>query len=108
MSDLEIWLTIGLLAVSTIITRSGLWLVGEHLFIPRRVQEILRYAPVCALAAIVAPDILGTGSHVDLTWHNFKMLSGLASIAFYLWRRDMLQTIVFGMFTFTVLRLALG
>ena len=58
MSDLEIWAVIAVLVVATAATRSSFWLVGHHITIPKRVQEVLRYAPACALAAIVAPDLL--------------------------------------------------
>jgi hypothetical protein len=51
----EIWATIGVLAIATAATRSSFWLVGHHITIPKRVQEMLRYAPACALAAIIAP-----------------------------------------------------
>jgi branched-subunit amino acid transport protein len=50
MSDWEIWATIGVLAIATAATRSSFWLVGHHITIPKRVQEMLRYAPACALA----------------------------------------------------------
>ena len=105
MSDGEIWATIAVLAVATAATRSSFWLVGHHVTIPKRVQEMLRYAPACALAAIVAPDILlsGTGE-LQLGLGNPKLLAGIASIAFYVVRRNMLQTIVFGMLVFTGLR----
>ncbi|HZX26257.1 MAG TPA: AzlD domain-containing protein [Telluria sp.] len=106
MSDLEIWLTIGALAVATALTRSSFWLVGHHITIPPRVQEMLRFAPACALAAIVAPDILvRADGQVDLDPWNPRLLAGLASIAFYLVRRNMLHTIIFGMAAFTLLRL---
>lgn len=106
MSDLEIWLTIGALAVATALTRSSFWLVGHHITIPPRIQEMLRFAPACALAAIVAPDILvRADGQIDLDPWNPKLLSGLAAIAFYLVRRNMLHTIIFGMAAFTLLRL---
>ena len=106
MSDLEIWLTIGALAVATALTRSSFWLVGHHITIPPRIQEMLRFAPACALAAIVAPDILiRADGQVDLDPWNPKLLAGLAAIAFYLVRRNMLHTIIFGMAAFTLLRL---
>lgn len=106
MSDLEIWITIGALVVATAATRSSFWLVGHHITIPRRVQEMLRYAPACALAAIIAPDLLlGSTGQLQLGWDNYKLLAGIASIGFYLIRRNMLQTIVFGMAFFTALRL---
>lgn len=105
MSDWEIWATIAALAVATAATRSSFWLVGHHVTIPKRVQEMLRYAPACALAAIVAPDILlsGTGE-LQLGLGNPKLLAGIAAVAFYVVRRNMLQTIMFGMLVFTGLR----
>ncbi len=106
MTDLEIWLTIAALMVATAATRSSFWLVGHHITIPKRVQEMLRYAPACALAAIIAPDLLlGSTGQLQLSLGNYKMLAGVAAIGFYLIRRNMLQTIVFGMVFFTVLRL---
>lgn len=106
MSDLEIWITIGVLAVATAATRSSFWLVGHHITIPKRVQEMLRFAPACALAAIVAPDLLlGSKGELDLAISNLKLVAGVASIAYYLLRRNMLETIVFGMLFFTGLRL---
>ncbi|MFP5391640.1 MAG: AzlD domain-containing protein, partial [Gammaproteobacteria bacterium] len=69
MTDTEIWITIIVLALATAATRSSFWLVGHHINIPKRVQDMLRYAPACALAAIVAPDLLldgaGTVEEVD-------------------------------------------
>lgn len=109
MADWEIWATIGVLVVATAATRSSFWLIGHHITIPKRVHEMLRYAPACALAAIIAPDLLlGSRGELQLDWSNLKLLAGAAAIGFYLMRRNMLQTIVFGMLSFTGLRLLLG
>jgi branched-subunit amino acid transport protein len=106
MSDLEIWAVIGVLSVATAATRSSFWLIGHHITIPKRVQEILRYAPACALAAIIAPDVLlGSHGELEMAVTNPKLLAGLAAVLFYALRRNMLQTIVFGMLMFTALRL---
>lgn len=106
MTDLEIWATIAVLVVATAATRSSFWVVGHHITIPKRVQEVLRYAPACALAAIVAPDLLlGSGGQLQLAVSNPKLLAGVAAVLFYLVRRNMLQTIVFGMLVFTALRI---
>jgi branched-subunit amino acid transport protein len=105
MSDLEIWAVVAVLVVATAATRSSFWLIGHRITIPKRVQEILRYAPACALAAIIAPDlVLGSQGQLQLTVSNPKLLAGVAAVLFYLVRRNMLQTIVFGMLVFTVLR----
>jgi branched-subunit amino acid transport protein len=106
VSDWEIWAVIAVLVLATAATRSAFWLVGHHITIPKRVQEILRYAPACALAAIVGPDLfLGAGGDVQLTLSNPKLVAGMAALGFYLLRRNMLQTIVFGMLAFTALRI---
>ena len=105
MADWEIWAVIGLLALSTAITRSSFWLLGHKVAIPPRMLEVLRYAPACALAAIVGPDLLLDGNQqLQFTAANPKLLAGLAALAFYLWRRNMLLTIIVGMMVFTLLR----
>ena len=105
MTDWEIWAVIGVLTVATVATRSSFWLIGHRVSIPKRVQEMLRYAPACALAAIVGPDLLlEPGGQLHLGLDNPKLLAGLAALGFYLLRRNMLETILFGMATFTLLR----
>ena len=106
MADWEIWVVIAVLALSTVITRSGFWLAGHKVSIPPRIQAMLRYAPACALAAIIGPDLLlDSGGNVHLELGNPKLLAAIAAIVFYLWRKNMLQTIVFGMLVFTLLRI---
>jgi branched-subunit amino acid transport protein len=105
MTDWEVYLTIALLALATAITRSGFWLVGHHVPIPPRVRAALRFAPACALAAIIIPDVLLVESHVQLSVHNHKLIAAVLATAFYLYKRDMLLTIVLGMLCYTALRL---
>jgi len=106
MADWEIWITIAALTVATAATRSSFWLVGHHITIPKRVQEMLRYAPACALAAIIAPDMLIVADHpLTVSLANPRLLAGVAATGYYLWRKNMLETIVFGMLVFTGLRI---
>jgi branched-subunit amino acid transport protein len=105
MADWEVWAVIAALAVATAATRSSFWVVGQHVTIPKRVQEMLRYAPACALAAIVAPDLILADGHAVLDLSNLKLVSGIVATIFYLLRRNMLQTIIFGMAFYTALRL---
>jgi branched-subunit amino acid transport protein len=105
MAEWDIWAVIVVLALATAITRSGFWLVGHKVSIPPRIQDMLRYAPACALAAIIGPDLLiDTQGQTQLTLANPKLIAALAALAFYLWRRSMLMTIIFGMLVFTLLR----
>ncbi len=86
---LDVWIAIAVLAVATAATRSTFWLVGHHITIPRRVGEMLRYAPACALAAIIAPDMLMDGQQVHFELSNLKLLSGIAATIFFVMRRNM-------------------
>ena len=106
MPEWEIWATIVVLVLATAAARSSFWLVGHHVTIPRRVQEVLRYAPVCALAAIIAPDLLmGSQNQLVLSIANPKLVAGVAATVYYLLRKSMIETIVFGMLVFTGLRI---
>ncbi|MGV3655724.1 MAG: AzlD domain-containing protein [Noviherbaspirillum sp.] len=108
MSASEIWLAILLLALATLITRSGLFLFGASVRLPPAVQHALRYAPAAALAAIVAPDlVLDAGGAVRLGLDNYKLLAGIGAAGFFLVTRHMLGTIVAGMGLYSLLRLVL-
>ena len=55
MKDLYIWsVIIGLTGV-TVLTRSFFLVLGDRIPLPERVQHAMRYAPACALAALIAP-----------------------------------------------------
>ncbi|GGC83965.1 AzlD domain-containing protein [Undibacterium terreum] len=107
MSELEIWIVVVLLAVATFIARSSFWLVGHHINLPKRVQEALRYAPACALAAIILPDLMLSNGELDVAVSNPRLVAGVAATAFFLVKRNMLMTIFFGMAVYTYVRLGL-
>ncbi len=109
MSEFDVWLTIAVLIVATAATRSSFWLVGHHITIPPRVQQMLRYAPACALAGIIAPEILlGSTQELAISLANPKLMAAIAATLYVLVRRSMVETIVFGMVVFTALRIWLG
>lgn len=110
MSGADVWLTIALLALATVLTRSSFFVLASTR-LPQRVQQALRYAPAAALAAIVIPDLLLNGgagaSAAGIDWMNPRLLAGIGATLFFLVTRHMLGTIVAGMALFTVLRLFL-
>jgi branched-subunit amino acid transport protein len=107
MSDFDIWLTIGLMTIATILTRSSFFLLGHAVKLPPKVQHALRYAPAAALAAIVAPDLLMSDGVLQLSWMNPKLMAGIGAAVFFLMTRRLLGTIVVGMALFTLLRVML-
>lgn len=100
-----VWLVVAGLTATTVLTRAGLLLLGERLPLPSRVQRALRYAPACALAAIVAPDLLLEGARLNLSFANYRLLAALAGTLVFLRTRSTLGTIAAGMAVFTILRL---
>ena len=108
MNAADIWLTIGLLALATVLTRSSFFMLASTRM-PARLQQALRYAPAAALAAIVVPDLLLNGgtSAGELDWTNPRLLAGIGATGFFLVTRHLLGTIVVGMALFTAFRLFL-
>jgi branched-subunit amino acid transport protein len=107
MSPLEVWITIVLMALATVLARSSFFLLGDAVKLPPKVQHALRYAPAAALAAIVVPDLVLSGGAVSLHWINPKLWAGAGAALFFVATRHMLGTIVVGMLLYTGLRLVL-
>lgn len=108
MSALEIlFTTLGMAAIA-LACRAFFVLPKEDLPMPAWLREGLRYAPVAALAAVVAPELLMTQGHLIATWRDPRIFGALAGLAFYAWRRGLFGTIMCGMAVMLALRFGLG
>jgi branched-subunit amino acid transport protein len=107
VSELQIWLCFVLITLATIATRSTLLLAGRRLAIPPRVESALRYAPACALAAIIAPDLLLADGHLLVGADNPRLIAGVAGIAIFLLTRSTIGTIFGGMAAFWLIKFGL-
>lgn len=108
MSPWEALVTILGLAVITVVTRSFFLLPEQDLPLPSWLKRGLRYAPLAALAAVIAPEVLLTQGHFLPTWQDARLPAIVAAAAYYFWRRGILGTIVTGMAVFLPLRLIAG
>jgi branched-subunit amino acid transport protein len=108
MSKLEIFFTILGMAAVTLLFRSFFLLPKQDLPMPRWLREGLRYAPIAALAAVVAPEVVMTQGHLIDTWRDARIFGALAGLVFYVWRRDLFGTIVCGTGVMLALRFGLG
>lgn len=104
MSATYAWLAILLLTVVTILTRSSFLVLGDRFPLPERVQHALRYAPACALAALIAPEMATVHGQFAGLAHP-KLIGGVVAIAVMLASRSMLVTMAAGMIAFTAMRL---
>ena len=108
MTTWQTLLAIAGLALMTLLTRGFFVLPRRELPLPDWLREGLRYAPVGALVAVVAPDLLVQQGQLTSTWRDARLLGALAATAWFFWQRSMLGTILVGTATMLLLRLGLG
>lgn len=108
MSPLQIFLTTLGMALVTLLCRSFFLLPKQDLPMPRWLREGLRYAPIAALAAVVAPELVMTQGHLVETWRDARIFGALVGLVFYAWRRSLFWTIVCGTAVMLALRFTLG
>ena len=108
MSTFEILVTTLGMAAVTLLFRAFFLIPDQELSMPRWLREGLRYAPMAALAAVVAPEIVMTQGHVIHTWRDPRIFGAVAGLAFFLWRKDLFGTIVCGTGVMLALRFGLG
>ncbi|CAH2769882.1 MAG: Branched-chain amino acid transport protein AzlC [uncultured Caballeronia sp.] len=94
MSAAQVWLAIAGMALITGITRPLFLMGGERMILPERVRRAQRL-----------PDLLTTPNGLSSAFSNHALYASLCGLAWFLWRRGMLGTIVVSMMVFTALRL---
>ena len=104
------------MTVVTVVTRGFFFISEREWRLPPWAQRGLRYAPIAALAAVIAPDIVPdlvrVGGAGEGFWRSAHLWAALAAAAFYFWRRRagfaLPLTIAVGMAVYLPLRLGLG
>lgn len=96
------------LALITLVTRAFFLIPQRDWPLPAWLQQGLRYAPLAALMAVVAPEIVLTQGRLISTFMDARLPAVLVATAYFYWRRDILGTIVTGTATLLALRLGLG
>jgi branched-subunit amino acid transport protein len=109
------WWTLGVivgLALVTVLTRCFFFISSRPWHLPHWAQRGLQYAPIAALAAVIAPELVMTQGQLIASWQDSRIYGAAAGIAFYFWRRGagqaVLGTIVVGMAVYLPLHLGLG
>jgi branched-subunit amino acid transport protein len=108
MTAWEIVATIFGMGLITIVTRAFFMIPEREVPLPAWLKQGLRYAPLAALVAVVAPEVLMTKGHLLDTWRDARLPAVVASTAYFFWRRDILGTILTGTAVMLVLRLGFG
>ena len=96
------------LALITLLTRGFFLFPERELPLPGWLMQGLRYAPLAALMAVVAPELVLTHGQLIDTWRDARLPAVVATTLYFLWRRDILGTIVTGTATLLVFKLGFG
>jgi len=100
------YLIIGLAAV-TFVSRSFFILLGNRIKVSEWVLETIRYAPLAALIAILAPEIflpLGASSVMEFNLRLPNIWGGMAAMIAFYFSKKMIPTLVIGMAVYTAAR----
>jgi len=104
MSAIDIWICIALMTVVTIATRTVMLAFGDRIPLPERVQHALRFAPACALTALIAPELLTDQGAWAISLANAKLVAGAIAIAVMLATRSLMATMGIGMAAYLLLK----
>ncbi len=99
--------TLGLTLIS-VVNRSFFFLIEREIHMPDALKRGLRHAPLAALMAVVAPEVVLTQGELISTPWDARLYAALAAGAYAFWRREMLGTIAVGMLVFWGCRFGLG
>ena len=96
------------MALITVVTRGFFLFPDRELPLPAWLQQGLRYAPLAALVAVIAPEIVMTQGQFISTWRDARLPAVVVATAYFYWRRDILGTIITGTATLLLIKLGLG
>lgn len=102
-----IYMAIGIvgLAIVTVLTRASFFMLPARFELPDLVERALRYAPACALVAIIVPSVLTRDHQVFVSVRNYQMWAVVLGTLVFLRFRNMLTLMIVVMGVFTALRL---
>jgi len=107
-TDLWTLVVIAGLAGVTLLTRCFFFILDRPWTMPAWAQRALHYAPVAALAGVVAPEVVMQQGHLVATWQDARLFAAIVGAALYFWRHSVLLTIAGGMAVYLPLHLGLG
>ena len=99
-----VYVIIAALVLCSFITRSGFFLLGEHIPLSDGVRQALRYAPAAVLTAIIVPGILPLASDGTMTIAVDQLLAAAVGVLVCLRTKNAILVIVAGMLVFWSLR----
>jgi branched-subunit amino acid transport protein len=106
-TSLEIGILIVGMGLVTLSTRGFFMFWGDRVRMPELILRSIRYAPLAAIVAILAPEIVMPASATQISQFNWalpQIWAGLAAFVTFSWLRTMLPTLIIGMLVYSALR----
>jgi branched-subunit amino acid transport protein len=107
LTSLEIGILFVGMGLVTLGTRSFFMFWGDRVRMPEIILRSIRYAPLAAIVAILAPEILMPAGAMQISQFNWalpQIWAGLAAFVVFTWLRTMLPTLIAGMLVYSALR----
>lgn len=102
------WLATVGLAVITVLTRAFFMLPQHEWPMPPWLRRGLKYAPLAALTAVIAPEIVMSDGQFITTWADARLPAVACATVYFMSRRNILGTIVVGMAVYLPLHIGLS
>ena len=96
------------LALITVITRAFFMLPEQDIPMPGWLRRGLKYAPLAALTAVIAPEIVMVQGQLISSLQDARLPAIACASGYFFWRRGILGTIVVGMLVYLPLHVGLG
>ena len=96
------------LALITLITRAFFMIPERELPLPNWLKRGLKYAPLAALAAVIAPEIVMTNGRLISTVVDARLPALACAVMYFFYKRSILGTIALGMAIYLPLHIGMG
>lgn len=97
----------GLVAI-TVLTRAFFMIPKQEVPLPQWLKRGLKYAPLAALAAVIAPEIVMSNGHFIHTLADARLPAAAVAVVYFFYKRNILGTIALGMLVYLPLHIGLG
>jgi branched-subunit amino acid transport protein len=100
------------MAAMTVLTRGFFLLSSSDWSLPHWAQRGLQYAPIAALSAVIAPEVVMAQGYLISTWQDARLFAAAAGLGYFFLTKGrgqaVLGTILIGMAVYLPLHLAMG
>ena len=96
------------LAIITLVTRAFFMIPEQEVPLPNWLKRGLKYAPLAALAAVIAPEIVMSNGQLISSFADARLPALAAAVVYFFYKRSILGTIALGMAIYLPLHIGCG